>query len=134
MANNYSDNAAVFKALADENRLKILELLRQGKKCGNELLDAVQIGQSTLSHHMKVMCASGIVRSHKEGTWTYYSISPEGALAAKKLLGDITSCCDEDNTESKTVEPKFTEAAPEKSEKAEEPVAQHGSRPNGWLL
>ena len=38
MIENYTDNANVFKALSDENRLKILELLRQGEKCGSELL------------------------------------------------------------------------------------------------
>lgn len=122
MKNNFADNAVVFKALADENRLKILELLRQGEKCGNELLDAVNVSQSTLSHHMKVMCASGIVKSRKDKTWTYYSISPEGAAKARALLRELTVVDGEEITE------EIIENSPAKN------VIQHGSRPSGWLL
>ena len=50
MAGNYTDNANVFKALSDENRLKVLELLLDGEKCVSELLEKMSIGQSTLSH------------------------------------------------------------------------------------
>ncbi len=47
MAGNYTDNANVFKALSDENRLKVLELLLDGEKCVSELLEKMSIGQST---------------------------------------------------------------------------------------
>lgn len=122
MKNNFADNAVVFKALADENRLKIFELLRQGEKCGNELLDAVNVSQSTLSHHMKVMCASGIVKSRKDKTWTYYSISAEGAAKAQALLIELTGISPERADEENS------EASPAKN------IVQHGSRPSGWLL
>ena len=63
--------ARVFKAFCDANRLTILELLQGGEKCACKLLEELNIGQSTLSHHMKVLCDSGIVIGRKEGKWTH---------------------------------------------------------------
>ena len=50
------------------------------------LLDELQISQSTLSHHMKILCDSGIVQGRKEGKWVHYSIDPAGAERSRKLL------------------------------------------------
>ena len=75
MKNNYSENALIFKAFCDENRLMILNLLKDGEKCACVLLEKLDIGQSTLSHHMKILVESGIVITRKEGKWTHYSIS-----------------------------------------------------------
>lgn len=86
MANAYHDTARVFKAFCDVNRLQILELLRSGERCACNLLDDLQIGQSTLSHHMKILCDAGIVEGRKEGKWVYYSIVPEGIQHAQELL------------------------------------------------
>ena len=83
--------ALVFKALCDENRIRILKLLCGGEKCACKLLEELNISQSTLSHHMKILCDSGIVASRKEGTWMHYSISAEGAQAAKDLLTELTT-------------------------------------------
>lgn len=130
MKGNYTDNANVFKAISDENRLKILELLHQGEKCGSELLEAVSIGQSTLSHHLKLMCVSGIVKSRKSGTATYYSISPEGAQNAVELLVELTGA--ERPAEPQTAKADGQEPAAGPEEKRE--IRQTGSRPNGWLL
>ncbi|NJD01713.1 MAG: winged helix-turn-helix transcriptional regulator [Ruminiclostridium sp.] len=91
MSNKNMDNAKVFKAFCDENRLQILELLRSGEKCACVLLAQLNIGQSTLSHHMKIMVQSGIVASRNEGKWTYYSISLQGAQVARDLLVDLTT-------------------------------------------
>ena len=81
---------SVFKALCDENRISILKLLRSGEKCACKLLDELNVTQPTLSHHMKILCDSGIVVGRKEGKWMHYSISPEGAAAAAKYLGALT--------------------------------------------
>lgn len=78
MASEYAEVAKVFKAFCDENRLQILGLLRSGEKCACKLLDELHIGQSTLSHHMRILCDSGIVRGRKEGKWVHYSIDPAG--------------------------------------------------------
>lgn len=86
MASEYAEAARVFKAFCDENRLQILELLRSGEKCACKLLDELHIGQSTLSHHMRILCDSGIVQGRKEGKWVYYSIDRAGADRARQLL------------------------------------------------
>ena len=71
MASAYKDTACVFKAFCDENRLQILEMLRSGEKCACKLLEELQISQSTLSHHMKILCDAGIVQGRKEGKWVH---------------------------------------------------------------
>lgn len=86
----YEKNAKVFKAFCDENRLMILELLQTGEKCACKLLEDLNISQSTLSHHMKILCDSGVVNARKEGKWTHYSINIEGSIYAKELLEKIT--------------------------------------------
>lgn len=86
MASEYKETAKVFKAFCDENRLQILDLLRSGEKCACEILDGMHISQSTLSHHMKILCDADIVRGRKEGKWVHYSINQLGAEHAKELL------------------------------------------------
>ena len=97
MASEYTEIAKVFKAFCDENRLQILEMLRSGEKCACKLLDELHIGQSTLSHHMRILCDSGVVQGRKEGKWVHYSIDPAGAARAQKLLEQqvaLTMLCD----------------------------------------
>ena len=86
-------NSLVFKALCDEKRLAILELLRSGEKCACVLIDKMEIGQSTLSYHMKILCESGIVESRQEGKWTHYRISQSGSKYAAELLIQLTTPC-----------------------------------------
>lgn len=86
MESNHKKNAKLFKALSDETRLNILELLKEGEKCACRLLEELNIVQSTLSHHMKILCDSGIVAARKEGKWSYYSIDNEGAENINILL------------------------------------------------
>ena len=78
MDNEMQKNAKVFKALCDPNRLAILELLRSGEKCACVLLEQLELKQSGLSYHMKILCESGIVASRQEGKWTHYRLSEEG--------------------------------------------------------
>ena len=95
--------AETYKALCDENRIKILKLLQGGEKCACVLLDDLHITQPTLSHHMKILCDSGIVEGRKDGKWMYYSISQIGAEKAISVLKELTSingqsdscCCKE---------------------------------------
>ncbi|MEE1394208.1 MAG: metalloregulator ArsR/SmtB family transcription factor, partial [Negativibacillus sp.] len=91
MNDPYSRQVAVFKAFCDENRWKILDLLTSGEKCACVLLNKLEISQSTLSHHMKILCDSGIVTGRKEGKWTHYSLSPQGVQAAVDLLQPLAS-------------------------------------------
>lgn len=95
--------ATIFKAFCDENRIRILRMLKSGEKCACKILDELNVTQPTLSHHMKILCDSGIVVGRKEGKWMHYSISDEGAKVAASLLSELTyinpecnnkSCCE----------------------------------------
>ena len=83
--------AAIFKALGDENRIRILKLLHGGEKCACKLLDELNISQSTLSHHMKILCDAGIVTGRKEGKWMHYSICCEGVCHLRGVLRELLS-------------------------------------------
>lgn len=74
---NLMDLAVICKALGDPNRLQIIQMLSEGEKCGCKLLEAFDITQPTLSHHMKILCECGLVKSRKEGKWHHYSINTE---------------------------------------------------------
>lgn len=83
--------AVIFKAFCDENRISILKMLCTGEKCACRLLEELDVSQPTLSHHMKILCDSGIVKGRKEGKWTHYSVSQEGAEKAEQLLRELTT-------------------------------------------
>jgi ArsR family transcriptional regulator, arsenate/arsenite/antimonite-responsive transcriptional repressor len=87
----YGKQAKIFKAFCDENRLKILSLLRGGEKCACVLLEQLELGQPGLSYHMKLLVEAGIVKSRQEGKWTHYSISESGSAYALELLRQATT-------------------------------------------
>lgn len=91
MQSSIEVSTRVFKAFCDEKRLNILKMLQSGEKCACSLLEELDIVQSTLSHHMRILCDSGVVVARKEGKWSYYSIDEEGVERAKKLLIEYTS-------------------------------------------
>lgn len=72
---NTIDIAVICKALGDPNRLQIVQMLADGERCGCKLLEAFDITQPTLSHHMKILCDCGLVNARKEGKWHHYSIN-----------------------------------------------------------
>ena len=98
------DHSKVLAAFFDETRLTILELLRGGEKCASNLLEQVNIGQSTLSHHMKVLVKSGIVTSRKAHKWTYYSISESGKGRVIEMLKQLESLFKNEVTEQPKLE------------------------------
>lgn len=94
MENSYENKAKVFQALSDPNRLMIIEMLQSKERCACEILADLKIAQSTLSHHMKILCDSGLVDSRRHGKWMHYTLSKEVCEAAKNLLNQITLMAD----------------------------------------
>lgn len=92
--------AVMFKAFCDENRLRILGLLKDGERCACSLLDEMQITQPTLSHHMKILCDAGVVVGRKEGKWMHYSISEEGLREVRRCLDYFAEHSDRVNEKS----------------------------------
>ncbi|WP_426997488.1 ArsR/SmtB family transcription factor [Pseudarthrobacter sp. N5] len=76
--------AQVFKALADPNRLRLLSIVKAsdgGEACVCDLTEPLELGQPTVSHHLKILMDAGLLNREKRGTWAYYSLVP-GALDA----------------------------------------------------
>ncbi|MBV7271382.1 winged helix-turn-helix transcriptional regulator [Clostridium sp. PL3] len=96
MNKSYEVNAKIFKALSDPSRLKILDMLSCGEKCACELLEYFDFTQPTLSHHMKVLMECGLVKSRKEGLWSYYCLDNSNSnrlvLFLMNILTDTDDC------------------------------------------
>lgn len=76
--------AARFKALADPNRLRILSIISanaEPETCVCDLSEPLDLGQPTVSHHLKILVEAGLLHREKRGVWAYYSLVP-GALEA----------------------------------------------------
>lgn len=97
METKMEQTADIFKALSDPNRLMIVNMLQSGEKCACELLEELRIVQSTLSHHMKLLCASGVVTGRPNGKWMFYSLNKPGCEAAYRLLSEIMEAADTSN-------------------------------------
>lgn len=80
------DIVKIFKALGDENRLKILHIIGNGEVCACKLLDFLEIEQPTLSHHMKILTDSGIVTARKNGKWIYYKINDDTLIKSVEYM------------------------------------------------
>lgn len=78
----------ILKALSDDTRMKIFEILRDGTTCGCKILERLNISQPTLSHHMKILCGCGIVIARKEWKWNHYSINCEKLNEVIDYLGN----------------------------------------------
>lgn len=74
MKYDYKNYALYMKALSDETRIKIFEMLSHGELCACKILEKFNITQPTLSYHMKILCDSGLISSRKDGSMTKYSI------------------------------------------------------------
>ena len=83
----------ICKALADPNRLQIVQLLTEGEKCGCDLLEQLQIGQPTLSHHMKILCDCGLVTARKAAKWSYYSLVCDQWTEFRDFIDAIRCTC-----------------------------------------
>jgi DNA-binding transcriptional ArsR family regulator len=81
---NQSD--AVFDALGEANRRRILELLRQGDQTVGALALDLPIGRPAVSRHLKVLSDAGLVRSRSAGTRNLYALAPDGLAAAQQWL------------------------------------------------
>lgn len=102
MRKDYRKHAAFMKALSDETRLKIYNMLAKGELCACKILEEFNITQPTLSYHMKILSESGLVNCRKDGIWKMYSINKvtldmviemlDSIYAAFKLYGDTDEC------------------------------------------
>ncbi|MDF2547829.1 MAG: transcriptional regulator [Anaerosolibacter sp.] len=81
----------IFKALSDENRLKILEMLSCGELCACDIQDGLSLTQPTISHHMKVLQQVGLINVEKRGKWSFYSIKQDQIDRTCDFIKKITT-------------------------------------------
>ena len=80
----------IIKALGDENRLKILHILKKEELCVCEVIEELQhLTQPTISHHLKILKQAGLVKDRRDGKWIYYSINNVALKEVKDFLSDL---------------------------------------------
>jgi ArsR family transcriptional regulator, arsenate/arsenite/antimonite-responsive transcriptional repressor len=85
----------VFRAFADENRLRILNLLSQGEICVCDIISVLKAPQPKVSRHLAYLKRAGLVQSRRDGLWMYYSLTPAEGNFHKRLLRCLDGCLDE---------------------------------------
>ncbi|MDP9395072.1 MAG: metalloregulator ArsR/SmtB family transcription factor [Actinomycetota bacterium] len=81
--------APMLKALGDPVRLRLLSLLAtspNGEACLCDLQEHFQLGQPTMSHHMKVLTDAGLLERDKRGVWAYFRVRPQALAALAALI------------------------------------------------
>jgi ArsR family transcriptional regulator len=89
MGKNYKETARFFKALSDETRLEIIDMLFEGELCACKILENFNITQPTLSYHMKILMECGLVDGRRDGPWMRYTLKLDIAEPIKNLLCDL---------------------------------------------
>ncbi len=82
----------MFKAFADETRLRILHLLSQGELCVCDIIDTLKLPQSKVSRHLAYLRRAGLVRDRKEGLWRHYALTQPDGQFHKGLVSCLKSC------------------------------------------
>ncbi len=86
-----ADAVLLCKALGDPVRFAVIgKLARDGETCACQLLEQFDITQPTLSHHMRILCACGLVNVRREGKWSHYSLSRSTLGAFLRFLESQT--------------------------------------------
>jgi ArsR family transcriptional regulator len=80
---------AGFQALSEPLRLQIIELLQEGELCVCELRDQIEISQSKLSFHLKILREANLARSRQQGRWVYYSLNLPQLLLLEQYLNQL---------------------------------------------
>ncbi|TWW14064.1 transcriptional regulator [Dellaglioa algida] len=86
---DYLKLSKMMKAIAEPNRLQIVDMISTGEKCACDLLNNFNFTQPTLSHHMKVLIEAGIVSARKDGKWHYYSLDQKNIKVFESLTNQI---------------------------------------------
>jgi len=85
----------VFKALANEYRVRILDALRDGEMCACELQVVLDAPQSTVASHLRELKDAGLVKTRRQGKWTYYRIGDTAVLQLLDIADALTATADE---------------------------------------
>ncbi|KXG76146.1 ArsR/SmtB family transcription factor [Thermotalea metallivorans] len=81
----------IFKALSDENRIKILKMLSCRELCACDIQQNLDLTQPTISHHMKVLQQTGLIQWEKRGKWIFYRINQKKVEGLYGFIKEITN-------------------------------------------
>ena len=79
--------------LAEPIRLRVVEALRDGERCVCDLTSDLDLAQSKLSFHLRVMKEAGLISARQEGRWIYYRLEPSALLLLRDWLGQLAAGC-----------------------------------------
>jgi ArsR family transcriptional regulator len=85
----------VFKAFADETRLRILHLLTKGELCVCDIMAVLKTPQSKVSRHLSYLKRAGLVADRRDGLWRHYSLARPKTVFQKRIIDCIGCCLDE---------------------------------------
>jgi ArsR family transcriptional regulator len=80
----------MMKALGDETRVKIFDMLSKGELCACKVLEEFNITQPTLSYHMRILCDCGLVNGRRDGIWMRYTINKEAYERIKSFIDNVS--------------------------------------------
>src|SRR5688500_17816359 len=81
----------LFKALADETRLRIVALLAHGELCVCHIEKALDLSQPNVSRQLGILRSAGVVEARRDGTWVYYSITEQSHALVESQLEMLTN-------------------------------------------
>jgi ArsR family transcriptional regulator len=83
----------LLRALADPIRLQVVQTLQHGERCVCDLSGDLDLAQSKLSFHLKVLKEAGLIRARQEGRWIYYRLEPSAINVLQNWLGQLAAGC-----------------------------------------
>jgi ArsR family transcriptional regulator len=83
----------LLRALAEPIRLQVVRALQNGERCVCELTSDLDLAQSKLSFHLRVLREAGLIRARQEGRWIYYSLEPSALLLLRDWLEGLAAGC-----------------------------------------
>ena len=84
----------LLRALAEPIRLQVVQTLQHGERCVCDLTGDLDLAQSKLSFHLKVLKEAGLIRSRQEGRWIYYRLEPSALMLLRDWLDQLAvGCC-----------------------------------------
>ena len=83
----------LLRALAEPIRLQVVLALQDGERCVCDLTGDLDLAQSKLSFHLKVLKEAGLIRARQEGRWIYYRLDPAALTALQDWLGKLAAGC-----------------------------------------
>lgn len=75
----------LLKVVAEENRLRILCILKKGEHCVCQIIDYLDLSQSLVSHHLKSLKDAGLIQDSKRGLWVYYTLTEKGKRISRLI-------------------------------------------------